>query len=138
MKNKISILDFLPSVISLFCAIGVMTFCSACDLKSDGSCMRCHDAQIMAFAVSLCLTIIMLCPPFIKNKLAKSFFYIIGLAGGILLFLVPGIIKPLCMMQTMRCYTHMQPYVRVLSIVEIIFCLILFIKANLKNKPDDE
>jgi len=138
MKNKISVLDFLPSVISLFCAIGLMTFCRACDLKPDGSWMRCHAAQMMAFAVSLCLTLIMLCPAFIKNKLARSIFYVLGLAGGILLFLVPGIIKPLCMMQTMRCYTHMQPYVRVLSIVEIIFCLILFIKANLKKMPDDE
>ncbi len=138
MKNKISILDFLPSVISLFCAIGVMTFCKACGLKPDGSWMRCHAAQMMAFAISACLTVLMIFPAFIKNKPAKSIFYVLGLAAGILLFLVPGIIKPLCMMRTMRCYTHMQPFVRIMSLVEILFCIILFIKTNLKSKSDDE
>ena len=138
MKNRISLLDFIPSVISLFCAIGVMIFFDACCPKADGTWMRCHSARQMVLCVSGCLILMMLIPAFIKNRKAKFIFYIAGFAGGILLFLVPGIIKPLCMMQSMRCYTAMQPYVRIMSAAEILFCIILFIRESLKNKSSDE
>lgn len=137
MKKNVSFLEFIPAIISMLCAVGVMTFARACGLKPDGTWMRCHAAQVMVFIISVCLTLLMIFPVFINKKIIKSIFYIIGGIGGVLIFLIPGIIKPLCMMQTMRCYTVMQPYVRILSVVEILFCLILLVRINIKNRSND-
>jgi len=134
MNKKVSFADFLPAIFTFICAIGLMTFARGCDIKDDGSWMRCHSAQLTAFAISLALTVFLIFPAILKSKLAKIIFFILGITGGVLLFLVPGIIKPMCRMQTMRCYTIMQPFVRLFSLLEIISSLLLCLKAAFKKE----
>ena len=39
------------------------------------------------------------------------------LLGAVVVFFIPGVICPLCMMKTMRCHTVFQPFVRIMSVL---------------------
>ena len=41
----------------------------------------------------------------------------VALIGAIVVFFIPGVICPLCMMKTMRCHTVFQPFVRIMSVL---------------------
>lgn len=133
MNKKLTFVDFLPSLFSLICAVGVMTVFSACGKKADGSWMRCHYAQTLAFIVSLVLLAVTLVPAFFSSKVLKTVFYAVGVAGSVVLFLVPGVIKPMCKTMTMRCYTIMQPSVRIVSVLVLLSCVALIVRAFVKK-----
>ena len=47
----------------------------------------------------------------------KTALYGLGIVGSIVVFLLPETILPMCMMRTMRCYTVMQPFVRIMAVM---------------------
>ncbi|MCR4892931.1 MAG: DUF4418 family protein [Lachnospiraceae bacterium] len=109
--------SLIPALVWLLLVIGVLTVFSACGMKDDGTWMKCHEAQN---AVAVCggmMAALALLSAFLNKKLLKAALNAVTLAGSIVTFLLPGSLMPMCMMQTMRCFTAMQPFVRIMTVV---------------------
>lgn len=133
MNKKVSFIDFLPSILALLLAIGTVTVFKACPKKPDGTWMRCHHVQDMVFISSLILTAVSLIPAFLGNKIAKFSLLLLCLLATVLIMLLPGVLMPMCMMKSMRCYTVMQPFVRSMSVLLILALGWNSFKAITKN-----
>lgn len=117
MTYKFKWTAFLPAVFGLLLTIGVLTVFSACGMKDDGTWMHCHAARN---AVALCgavITVLLALAAFMQNQIAKVVLNAAALVGAVVAFLIPGNIMPMCMMTTMRCYSVMQPFVRIMTVI---------------------
>ena len=115
MYKKISFLNILPVVLGLMLSAGTATLFHACGLKDDGTWMKCHTAQEAVIAAGLIAALWFLTAALIRSYVIRVLLYILGAVGCIAIFLLPGIILPMCMLRTMRCYTVMQPSVRIMA-----------------------
>ena len=128
MKNRS--LAMVSLALALLLSAGVMTVFRACPPKVDGSFMHCHDVQMTVFWIGIVLSVLAL-----AGILVKSRILLMGICGlSILLALVaallPGRIMTMCMMETMRCYTLMKPFVTVMSLLIIACSLIRLVLAG--------
>ncbi len=114
---KKSFLHFIPLICALLCALGTVTVFDACPMKEDGTWMRCHSARDLSLLLSLGISALLLTALLVPRRLVRLMLYLLSMVGCIVLFLVPGTISSMCMMKTMRCYTVMQPFVRVMSVL---------------------
>ncbi len=124
-------LRFVPPISALLCALGIATVFSACGMKEDGSWMRCHDAQTLSFWISLALSALLTASAFLPGRTLPAVLYLLSLGGCTVLFLVPGNIIPMCMMNTMRCYTLMQPFIRMMSVLTALTILIPLLRPGM-------
>ncbi len=129
MSAKNRVVALLPAVVSLLLVIGVLTVFSACGKKDDGTWMHCHDVQNMVAVCGVVMTVLFVICAFVTNKVFRLILNLAVLAAAIVAFLLPGTIMPMCMMNTMRCYTVMQPFVRIMSAVAALSALIGMISA---------
>lgn len=113
-SKKPSVLSFVPAVISLLLAIGVMTVFVACGPKDDGTWMHCHDAQIAVAVCGAVVTVVFVLAAFLKGG-ARVALYVVGAIGCVVVLLLPGLIMPMCMMDTMRCHAVMAPFTRIMA-----------------------
>ena len=128
-RKKIQSMNFIPAALSLLLSIGTLTIFHACEIKEDGTWMHCHEAQNAAVIGGLLLTVLLAIVPFLQNKSAKTILSGLCVVGAVVVFLIPGTIISMCMMQTMRCYTVMQPFTRILSAIIAALCLIQTIRT---------
>ena len=77
--------------------------------------MHCHQCQNSVAASAAGLAVFFGTAAFIKNKGVRLALQVLCLLGAVVVFFIPGVICPMCMMRTMRCYTVFQPYVRIMS-----------------------
>ncbi len=129
MSAKKRIVSLLPAGVSLLLVIGVLTVFSACGKKDDGTWMKCHDVQNIVAICGAVMTVLFVICAFVTNKVFRMILNLAALAAAIVVFLLPGTIMPMCMMNTMRCYTVMQPFVRIMSAVAALSALIGMISA---------
>ena len=115
MKNKISFLNILPVALGLILSAGTATLFRACGMKEDGTWMKCHTVQEAVIIAGLIAALWFLTAALIRHHVVRVLFYILGIVGCIAIFLLPGTAMPMCMLQTMRCYTIMQPFVRIMA-----------------------
>ncbi len=115
MKKKRSFQDILPAVLGLMLSAGTATLFSACGMKDDGTWMKCHSAQTMVIVAGVLASLWFFAAALIKQHMIRVLLYILGAVGCIFIFLIPGIFMPMCVLRTMRCYTVMQPYVRIMA-----------------------
>ena len=132
MKTKVCAVTGL--IIAVLMEVGLCSFLAACGPKEDGSWMMCHYVQNVLLLLGGCLVLL--------HTLALVFSETTHIAGGILLagvllfvccIVVPDRVIHMCMMDTMRCHTVMQPGVLVISILGILADLtgtIFFITAK--------
>lgn len=90
---------------------------SACEQRPDGSWMHCHQCQNSVAASAAGLVVFFGTAAFVKNKGVRLALQALSLIGAIVVFFIPGVICPLCMMKTMRCHTVFQPFVRIMSVL---------------------
>lgn len=121
--------NYLPALLALLLTLGTATVFSACGAKDDGTWMRCHSAQTTIAWISLALTAALLLAAFITNKGIRAALYFAAAAGSVFVFLMPGTIMPMCALHTMRCFTVMQPFVRIMSVFTGICSIVLGIQA---------
>lgn len=114
MRSK-RLWGFLPALLSALLVLGTATVFSGCAVKDDGTWMRCHEAQAMVLRTGIGTTILLFLAALLKNKPLRTVLYGLGFAACVVLFLLPGTLLPMCMMHTMRCYTVMQPFVRIMA-----------------------
>ncbi len=129
MTAKKRILSLIPAIVSLLLVIGVLTVFSACGKKDDGTWMHCHDVQNMVAVCGTVMTVLFVICAFVTNKVLRLILNLAAFAAAIVAFLLPGTIMPMCMMNTMRCYTIMQPFARIMSAVAALSALIGMISA---------
>lgn len=121
---KKSILEFVPAIIAVLLAAGVMTIFRACAKTEEGTWMNCHNAQLYVFVVSLVIAVISIAAAFVKSSKLKMCLGIVAIVLAIITALIPGVLLHLCMMTTMRCHSLMRPSVIILCVLFIIFELI--------------
>lgn len=117
MTDKNKWFTLISAAVGLLLAVGVMTVFSACGPKEDGTWMRCHQAQIAVAVCGMALVVLFALTAVVKSKTAVLLLNIAALVVSVIAFLIPGILMPMCMMKTMRCYTTMQPFVRIMAIL---------------------
>ena len=115
-KNR-SIWPFIPAGLGLLMALGTTFVFHACERKEDGTWMHCHTAQNGAAAAGLVICLLFFIAACLKNRKAVIALNVAGIAAAVVTFLIPGVFVSMCMMQTMRCYAVMQPFVRIVSIL---------------------
>lgn len=123
-QNKISLKALIPALFSLLLLLGTATVFHPCEMKEDGTWMHCHDAQTAIVIGGAILTVILIAAAFIQSKPAKVMMNGLSVICSIVIFLIPGTIISMCMMHTMRCYTVMQPFTRIMTAVIAIISLI--------------
>ncbi|MBE6475431.1 MAG: DUF4418 family protein [Actinomyces succiniciruminis] len=116
LKNSI-LIPLIPAALSLLLVIGVLTAFSACGPKDDGTWMHCHDCQNAVAAGGAGLLVLFGASAWVKNPPLRIALQVVATVGGVVVFLIPGVICPLCMMRTMRCYTVFQPFVRIMAVL---------------------
>ena len=101
--------------LSALLVLGANTVFSACDPMPDGSWMRCHDCQNQVTAGGAVLALVLGASAFVPKRSLRLALQALGVVGAVVVFLTPGVICPLCMMETMRCHTVFQPFARIMS-----------------------
>ena len=101
--------------LSALLVVGANTVFSACDPMPDGSWMRCHDCQNQVTAGGAVLALVLGASAFVPKRSLRLALQALGVVGAVVVFLTPGVICPLCMMETMRCHTVFQPFARIMS-----------------------
>lgn len=118
MKNKNkSFFPFVPVILCALLILGAATVFSACAEKEDGTWMHCHEAQNAVIVTGAVLAVLFLAAALTKAESAGKILTAAGTAGAAVVFFIPGTIISMCMMQTMRCFMYMQPFVRIMSIL---------------------
>ena len=118
MKHrKTAIWKWMPALTSALLVLGVLTVFSACGMKDDGTWMKCHGAQTTVAKLGGAMTALFLPAALLRNMALKTILYGLGIVGSVVVFLIPETTMPMCMMRTMRCYTVMQPFVRIMAVM---------------------
>ena len=129
MLKKISIWSFVSVVLSFFLTVGVLTVFHACEMKDDGTWMHCHAAQTDVAICGTVLCVLFLISTFVKNRVLRILIGVVGTVGSILVMFIPGGFVSMCMMNTMRCYTVMQPFVRIMGVSIAVSCILSLIQS---------
>ena len=117
--------DFLPTVVGLILAIGVMSVFSACkEPMDDGMWMSCHYAQMYVFADAVVIVILSLIGVFVNNYKVRICCDFIEMALTVLAALIPGVLVGLCMMDTMRCRALFRPFTIVVSAILLVTIIV--------------
>ena len=132
MSEKRSIRLRIPVILSLLLLTGTLTVFRACGPKEDGTWMHCHTAQNDIVIAAAILFVVFAAAAVIQNKMLSGVIHVVGIAGSLIVILIPGILVHMCMMDTMRCYEFMQPFTRVMGVLLILSAVINLIFANKK------
>ena len=125
MKRSYLVLHLSTAALALFLCVGTATFLGPC-IHEDGSAGPCRDAGTASVLLSGTLAVLALLPLLLAIRRAPLLSVVPDAAAAVLsvvLFLVPGVLCRLCMMDTMRCLSVMQPAVRILSAVLFVLFL---------------
>ena len=101
MIKKIKLTDVIIAILSLLLCIGAATFFQACGPKDDGSWMNCHWAEVTVVSLGAVMTAQGIARFFVAPKIRIGL-DISHIAISVLTAVVPGILIPLCMMNTMH------------------------------------
>ena len=118
MKQRSTFMwKWIPALLSALLVLGVLTVFSACGMKDDGTWMKCHGAHTTVAKLGGAMIALFLLAAVLRDRALKICLYVLGIVGSVVVFLIPETIMPMCMMRTMRCYTVMQPFVRIMAVM---------------------
>lgn len=127
MKNR-GVLQWTALALSVLMAAGVQTVFRACAQKEDGTWMHCHEVQKYLFIIGIILALLSVLGLAVKKRTAAILLDFASIVLADAAVLLPGTVMQMCMMDTMRCYTMMQPFARVTGGVLILVSVIDIIK----------
>ncbi|MDO4619025.1 MAG: DUF4418 family protein [Lachnospiraceae bacterium] len=123
MKKRGTVSNLLRLILSLVLAVGCRTFISPC-IHEDGNYGTCHYAGEVVLVLGILLTMNALLSLIMKNPGTRRGYAGAASMTGVVTALMPGVVIPLCGMNTMRCTMIMRPAVMLLS--GVIIALSLF------------
>ena len=135
-QSRASIRKWIPALMSLLLVFGVLTVFSACGMKDDGTWMKCHGAQTAVAKLGGAMIVLFILAVELRNRALKTVLYGLGIIGSVAVFLIPETILPMCMMRTMRCYTIMQPFVRIMAVLIAATCVTSGMQALRQNNQE--
>ena len=127
MKNR-GVLQWTALALSVLMAAGVQTVFRACAQKEDGTWMHCHEVQKYLFIIGIILAMLSVLGLAVKKRTAAILLDFASIVLAAAAVLLPGTFMQMCMMDTMRCYTMMQPFARVTGGVLILVSVIDIMK----------
>lgn len=128
------ILIFVAAVLG----IGVQTLFKGCGAMEDGSYMHCHTAQLYVFVLSLGLVIINIGNIFLNGIVARRIISFVSVILSLIVTVTPGILVPLCMMETMRCNAIFKPFVYVLGAILVVISVVNAVALIKSRGVEDE
>lgn len=109
MKNgRISVSACVRAALGLLLTIGVFTFMQAC-AHTDGDLRTCHWAGQVLAGLGVVLTAQAVIGMLLGNAKAREGVSLSMIPVALLAALTPGVMIPLCAMETMRCNMTMKP-----------------------------
>ena len=123
-KWKVGVTDILLLLVNGIFFVGMRTFLAPCGQQADGHWMVCHWAGEALAGVSAVLFIIAVLHAAVPRAHIKAGLALASIPVSVLAILLPGHLIDLCMMETMRCHTVMQPGVTAISAVTIALLLV--------------
>lgn len=125
------IIGIVLTVLSLVLLVGVNTFAGPCGVHDDGSVSSCFWAARAVTGEAIVCAVLALVRIFERDEGERRG---LSLACGLLGALIastPGALINLCMMQTMRCHTIMNPFVTVAgAIIAVVGCADLIVRLR--------
>jgi hypothetical protein len=128
MKSKMMPFGIALLMVALLLIVGVMTFAGACT-HDDGSVSTCARASWGLVGGGVFLAGIAIVQLVVESRGAQIVCAVIAAALGVFIFLVPGTILPLCMMETMHCQAVMKPFGQVMGALAVILGIVSLIRA---------
>lgn len=113
-KYGFSALLFLLSFLLL---VGEQTFAGPCPAMPNGKFMVCHWAGQAVFGVGLVLSALSAVHFLFKQDGIRLGLDAAIMANSVLVIFIPGYLIDLCMKNTMRCHTIMEPFVHVTGVL---------------------
>lgn len=132
-RTASNILSVLLLALSVFLTFGTEFWFHACDPMPNGSFMSCHWAQRAVSACGVVLIILYILSLVVKDRKIKAAFITSGIPVTVLAMLFPDNVIPLCMSNTMRCHTIMQPSVMAVC-CGILVVTVIALLVNLRKK----
>lgn len=111
MKKTLSILIMLFSALA---AVGSLTFLRPC-VHEDGTAAVCASAGTLLMVLGFAGLAVGVLTMFARGRTLRILLSALLLAISLGLFLTPGVLAPLCMMETMRCHLITKPAAQVLG-----------------------
>ena len=96
-------------VLALFVVAGVLTFAGPC-VHEDGSHGECYAASLAIAGLAIAAAGVAVFSLFSSTSQARGMQAIVIAVLGAAMAIAPGTVLPLCMVQTMRCWTTMRPF----------------------------
>ena len=118
-KRRCGITDVLLLVLNLIFFVGIQTAFAPCEARPDGSWMTCHWAGQALMGIAAALLAIAVMHLVIPRAQVKLGLALAMIPISVLALVLPDHLIDLCMMETMRCHTVMDPAVTVLSLLNI-------------------
>lgn len=103
-------------VLGLLLTIGVFTFLKPC-VHADGVYGTCHWAGQILASLGIVMTVQAVMGTFCGNAKMREGISLSMIPTALLAALVPGVLIPLCMMETMRCNAIMKPATLLIAIL---------------------
>lgn len=96
-------------VLAIFVVVGVLTFAGPC-VHEDGTRGGCYAASLAIAGLAIAAAGVAVFSMFSTTPQARGMQAIVAAALGMAMAIAPGTVVPLCMVQTMRCWTTMRPF----------------------------
>ena len=137
MGKKVSWLHLAAGILFGLSAIAAATVFGACPVKDDGTWMRCHEAETTVVLLMSALAVYAVSFGIATKKLNKCAWFVlladaVGAAVSVMVSIIPGVIMPLCMRLSMRCYTVFQPFVKITAVVGALLFVADFVLSEIK------
>lgn len=119
MKSTMKALGIATLAVAVFTIVGVMTFAGPC-VHDDGSTATCAQASWGIVGGAVFLAGAAIAQVAVEGRTARIVCAVICALLGVFIFLVPGTILPLCMMDTMHCQAVMKPFAQLMGAIAVI------------------
>lgn len=110
-------------VLGLVLTFGVFTFLRPC-VHAEGDFGTCHWAGWMIAALGVVLTVQAVAGMLCGKRAMREGISLAMIPVAVLTALTPGVLIPLCGVQTMRCQMVMKPAVLLIAVLIALLCLV--------------
>lgn len=132
--------SILLVILSFAFVLGEQTFAGPCPVMPNGKFMVCHCAGQAVFGVGSVLIFLSFMHLLFKDDGIRRGLDLALAANSVLLIFIPGHLINLCMKNTMRCHTIMEPFVLVMGVLIIAVAVVdfYFRYRRVKKEGTDE
>ncbi len=124
---------FVAAIAGVVLAVGVATFAGPC-IHEDGSTSVCSSASHALMVCGVVTFVAGIAGSVAKGGMPAKICSIIAVVAGMVSIIAPGSLFPLCMMQTMRCWTVMRPYSLLCGIAVVACAVVQLVMASRKKE----